>query len=247
MATKRQAVSAITFVDLETTGLDFRRHEILEIGVIRADAKTLEVVAQCDVRVSPERLDLASPEALAIAGFSLAEWEEASTLEVALARVAPLFEGALVAGHNVGFDWAFLEEAFRNEELPLPEVDYHRLPTPPASPWPLVATGELRSLSLDSVAGYLAARARVPTALWLMRAARWRSHGGSRTACAKTSPVGRLRRASTSAIRSATGPPRTSGAFSASAARSSPRASCPSHRTSTCRSWLTRPRSASAR
>ena len=28
VATKRQAVSAITFVDLETTGLDFRRHEI---------------------------------------------------------------------------------------------------------------------------------------------------------------------------------------------------------------------------
>ena len=152
--TKRAPASAITFVDLETTGLDFRRHEILEIGVIRADAKTLEVVAQCDVRVSPERLGDASPEALAIAGFSLEEWAEASTLEVALARVAPLFEGALVAGHNVGFDWAFLEEAFRQEELPLPEVDYHRLDTASLA-WPLVATGELRSLSLDSVAAYL--------------------------------------------------------------------------------------------
>jgi DNA polymerase-3 subunit epsilon len=152
--TKRQAMSAITFVDIETTGLDFRRHEILEIGVIRVDAKTLEVIAQCDVRVSPERLDLASPEALAVSGFSLAAWAEASTLEVALARVAPLFEGALVAGHNVGFDWAFLEEAFRREALPLPDVAYHRLDTVSLA-WPLVATGELRSLSLDSVAAYL--------------------------------------------------------------------------------------------
>ena len=193
VATKRQAVSAITFVDLETTGLDFRRHEILEIGVIRADARTLEVVAQCDVRVSPERLDLASPEALAIAGFSLAEWEEASTLEVALARVAPLFEGALVAGHNVGFDWAFLEEAFRREELPLPEVDYHRLDTASLA-WPLVATGELTSLSLNSVAALFGLERPSPhralaDARCSLEVARRISHR-----MRQASPVGRLKR-----------------------------------------------------
>lgn len=153
-ASRSARPSTIAFVDLETTGLDYRCHEILEIGVIRADARTLEIIAQCDVRVCPERLANASTEALAIAGYSFEDWAEASTLEVALAKVAPLFEGALVAGHNVGFDWTFLEEAFRREELPLPEVDHHRLDTASLA-WPLLATRELSSLSLNAVAAYL--------------------------------------------------------------------------------------------
>jgi len=191
--TKRQPVSAIVFVDLETTGLDFRRHEILEIGVIRVDAKTLEMVAQCDVRVRPEHLEHASPEALAIAGYSDEGWDEASTLEVALARVAPLFEGALVAGHNVAFDWAFLEEAFHREELPLPEVDYHRLDTASLA-WPLVATGELSSLSLDSVAAYLGLER--PSPHRAMADARCSLEVARRLAhrMRQATPVGRLKR-----------------------------------------------------
>ncbi|MDP1916609.1 MAG: 3'-5' exonuclease [Myxococcales bacterium] len=191
--TKRVPASAITFVDLETTGLEFRKHEILEIGVIRADARTLEIVAQCEVRVCPERLENASPEALAIAGYSLADWVEASTLEVALCRVAPLFEGALVAGHNVGFDWAFLEEAFRREELPLPEVDYHRLDTASLA-WPLVASGELTSLSLNSVAAHFGLERPSPhralaDARCSLEVARRLSHR-----MRQASPVGRLKR-----------------------------------------------------
>ncbi|MDP1826633.1 MAG: 3'-5' exonuclease [Archangium sp.] len=151
---KRAPLSAIAFVDLETSGLDFRRHEILEIAVIRVDATTLEVISGCEVRVIPELLEEAEQEALAVSGFSLAEWAEASRLPVALTRVAPLLEGALIAGHNVSFDWAFLEAGFRHARLPRPDVDYHRLDTASLA-WPLVATGELRSLSLDSVAAYL--------------------------------------------------------------------------------------------
>jgi DNA polymerase-3 subunit epsilon len=185
--------STIAFVDLETTGLDFRRHEILEIGVIRADARTLEIIAQCDVRVCPERLENASTEALAIAGYSFEDWAEASTLEVALARIAPLFDGALVAGHNVGFDWAFLEEAFRREELPLPEVDHHRLDTASLA-WPLVATGELSSLSLNAVAAYLGLERPTPhralaDARCSLEVARRLAHR-----MRKATPVGRLRR-----------------------------------------------------
>ncbi len=151
---KRAPVSAIAFVDLETSGLDARRHEILELAVIRVDAKTLEVVSECEVRVKPERLEEAETEALAVSGFRLTDWADAVPLSAALARISPLLEGALVAGHNVGFDWAFLEVAFRQARLPRPDVDYHRLDTASLA-WPLVATGELHSLSLDSVADFL--------------------------------------------------------------------------------------------
>ncbi|MBC7174050.1 MAG: hypothetical protein H5U40_16530, partial [Polyangiaceae bacterium] len=64
---------------------------------------------------------------------------------------APLLDGALIAGHNVGFDWDFLEAGFRRAGLVLPSVDYHRLDTASLA-WPLVVTGELQSMSLDAVA-----------------------------------------------------------------------------------------------
>ena len=70
------------------------------------------------------------------------------------ARGDALLEGALVAGHNVGFDWAFLEAGFERAGLTLPRVDYHRLDTASLA-WPLVVSGELPSMSLDPVAKLL--------------------------------------------------------------------------------------------
>ena len=80
--------------------------------------------------------------------------QHALPLREALLEVAPLLEGALVAGHNVGFDWAFLEAGSRRAGLALPNVDYHRLDTASLA-WPLVVTGELPSMSLDPLARLL--------------------------------------------------------------------------------------------
>jgi len=146
-------LNALAFVDLETTGLDPSRHDIVEVAVLRVDARTLEVLAEHHTLVAPERLEDAQPEALAICGFSKAAWTSAVSLREALLAVAPLLEGALVAGHNVGFDWAFIEAGYRRAGLALPRVDYHRLDTASLA-WPLVASGELPSLSLDSVATF---------------------------------------------------------------------------------------------
>jgi DNA polymerase-3 subunit epsilon len=146
-----QPQKAIAFVDLETTGLDPSRHDIVEVAAIRVDARSLEVLAEHDTLVAPQRLDDAQLEALAVCGFSKAAWTNAVPLRDALLAIAPLVEGALVAGHNVGFDWAFLEAGFRRAGLTLPQVDYHRLDTASLA-WPLVASGELPSLSLDGLA-----------------------------------------------------------------------------------------------
>ena len=147
-------LKALAFVDLETTGLDPSRHDIVEVAVLRVDARTLEVLAEYQTLVAPERLDDAQPEALAICGFSKAAWTNAVSLREALLAVAPLLEGALVAGHNVGFDWAFLEAGFRRAGFALPNVDYHRLDTASLA-WPLVVTGELPSMSLEPLAKLL--------------------------------------------------------------------------------------------
>lgn len=151
---RRAPRTTVAFVDLETTGLDPSRHDIIEIGIVHVDARTLEVLDEYEALVAPERLGEAQLDALAINGFTTAAWEHALPLREALLEVAPLLEGALVAGHNVGFDWAFLEAGFRRAGLALPNVDYHRLDTASLA-WPLVVTGELPSMSLDPLASLL--------------------------------------------------------------------------------------------
>jgi len=151
----------IAFVDIETTGLNPARHEILEVAVLRVDARTMKPVAETTVLVSPERLHDAQPEALHVCGFSPALWASAVPLVDALAEIAPLLEGAIIAGHNVAFDWSFLVAGFRRVGLPLPDVDYHRLDTASLA-WPLYGDGELTSLSLDAIARYLDVDRRWP-------------------------------------------------------------------------------------
>lgn len=148
------SIRVLAFVDVETTGLDPARHEILEVAVVRVDASSLEVLSEYTTLVAPTRLEDADPQALAICGFTRAGWSRAIPAAEALANVARHLDGALVAGHNVGFDWSFLEAGFRRAGLALPRVDYHRLDTASLA-WPLHVAGHIPSVSLDEVAAFL--------------------------------------------------------------------------------------------
>ena len=150
-ATPPAPFQTIAFVDIESTGLDPERHEILEVGIVRVDPRTLEVVDEFSTLARPEHLETADPTALSIAGFTAAAWEKAPPLAEALAHAMPFLEGTIVAGHNVGFDWSFITTGLRAARLPLPRVDYHRLDTASVG-WPLYANGEVESLSLNSFA-----------------------------------------------------------------------------------------------
>jgi DNA polymerase-3 subunit epsilon len=151
----------IAFVDVETTGLDPGQHEIIELGIVRADARTLDVVDEYSALVRPERLETATPEALAVSGFTEAGWTHAVSLRKGLLEASPLLRGAILAGHNVGFDWSFLEAGLRREGLPIPTIDRHRVDTASLG-WPLLATGEIESLSLDALASSFGLERRAP-------------------------------------------------------------------------------------
>jgi len=144
----------VAFVDVETTGLDPARHELLEVAVVRVDVETMTVLSEYSALVAPERLADADLKALGVCGFTKAGWKDALPLREVLVAVAPLLEGTTLGGHNVGFDWAFLEAGFRRVGLPVPHVDYHRLDTASLA-WPLFMAGDIPSVSLDEVAAYV--------------------------------------------------------------------------------------------
>jgi len=140
----------IAFIDLETTGLDRERHEILEVAVIRVDAKELHPLDEVECRVRPARIAEADPTALELAGYSPQGWADAASLAEAMVGIAPLLEGTILAGHNVSFDRGFLESAWRTVGGRPEGMDYHLLDTATLA-WPLWSAGAIDRLSLDEV------------------------------------------------------------------------------------------------
>jgi len=117
----------LVFIDLEMTGLDPERHEIIEIACLIVDPETLEVSKEYHCRVMPEHLETADPKALEMAGFDQEVWEkEAKPIRGVLEELNELAPGGIFAGWNVSSDMSFLESAVRKEGILL-EYDYHRL------------------------------------------------------------------------------------------------------------------------
>ncbi len=112
---------SLAFIDLETTGLDPEKHEIIEIGcliarqVAQPDGKQgakVEVIEDFEIKVKPIHLETSEPEALRINGYNDADWLFAVDLKKALEMLAEKTKDCIMVGLNVAFDWSFLEKAF---------------------------------------------------------------------------------------------------------------------------------------
>ena len=109
----------LAFIDLETTGLDPDRHEIIEVGgiIVRQSVgpngeRLFEVIEEFEYKVKPEHLETAEPEALRINGYNDLEWLFAAELKAVMQIIADKTMDCVMVGQNVFFDWSFLKEAF---------------------------------------------------------------------------------------------------------------------------------------
>lgn len=125
----------LAFIDLETTGLDPEKHEILEIGCLIARQKErsgkgplVEKIEEFEIKVKPEHINTADPEALRICGYIEAEWIFAVNLTQAIKKLVEKTKGAIMVGHNVAFDWVFLEKAFKKTGIDS-QMHYHKIDT----------------------------------------------------------------------------------------------------------------------
>ncbi|MEK7462857.1 MAG: 3'-5' exonuclease [Patescibacteria group bacterium] len=116
----------IAITDVETTGLDPKVHEIVEIGLVIIDQTTLEIINKLNIKVKPEHIETASEYALKLNGYNVADWEKAISLPEAMALYAEKTKEAMFCAHNVTFDWSFIDAAFKKTGVKN-EMDYHRL------------------------------------------------------------------------------------------------------------------------
>lgn len=115
------------FIDIELTGLNLVKHEIIEIGCVLTTSE-LEVIEEFELKIKPERLEDADSVSLKISHYDEKEWEGAYSLEEAMKIFAKKAKDSIMVGHNVAFDAGFLESAFSKTGI-ANTLHYHKLDT----------------------------------------------------------------------------------------------------------------------
>lgn len=143
----------LLFTDFETSGIDRVEHEIVEMGLVRADQRTLRILDTWETKVRPEHIETASAKALEINGYDEAAWRDAPALAEAIGAYAQYAVGGVLAAHNITFEWRFLDEAFRKTGV-RDTLDYHRVCLFSIA-WEKLRDSGLTEFNLDKVAKHL--------------------------------------------------------------------------------------------
>ncbi len=117
----------LAFIDIELTGLDLIKHEIIEIGCI-ITKPNFEVVEEFEIKIKPERIEDADPTSLKINHYDEEKWKGAYSLKEALEFFSEKVCDCIMIGHNVAFDSGFLEYAFSKTGIKN-TMHYHKLDT----------------------------------------------------------------------------------------------------------------------
>ncbi|MFA5830379.1 MAG: 3'-5' exonuclease [Candidatus Paceibacterota bacterium] len=125
----------LAFIDVETTGLDSEKHELIEIGCVLAmqtaqegKGPKIEFMEEFEYKILPEHLETADPESLMINGYTPERWADAISLKEAMEKFAEKVRGASFVAHNVSFDLAFVEGAFKKSGVKN-TMHYYKLDT----------------------------------------------------------------------------------------------------------------------
>ncbi|TSC87797.1 MAG: exonuclease RNase T and DNA polymerase III [Microgenomates group bacterium Gr01-1014_16] len=108
----------ILFIDLEMSGLDISRHEILEIAALLVSQPNFEVTNSYYAKIRPEHINTADPKALKKNSYDLKTWSDAIPLRQALLDLSRMAPDCLLAGWAVQNEWDFLNAALARENLP---------------------------------------------------------------------------------------------------------------------------------
>lgn len=144
----------LIFLDLETTGLEVQKQEILEIGALKVEQKKpFRVLGEINLKVKPKNIQKADKEALKIVGYSQEAWKDGVSLREALQVLDKFSQDGVLVGYNVNFDWAMLDKAYFSQGRQDPFY-YHRLDVMPMAYLKLSGKRKLKRFSLGEICQY---------------------------------------------------------------------------------------------
>lgn len=112
----------LAFVDIETTGFEPERHEIIELGLVLVrqlgdKGQEFEVIEELEFKIKPERIQDADPQSLKVNGYDPSAWIFANTLTEAMKVFAEKTKDAIFVAHNLTFDYSFIDKAFKTTAI----------------------------------------------------------------------------------------------------------------------------------
>lgn len=148
----------LAFIDVETTGLLLDKHEIIEIGCVlvsqdNSSNTKFKKLEEFEIKVKPENIKSADPVALKINGYNEKGWKDGVKLKEAMEILSQKTDGAMMVGHNVSFDWAFLEKAFQKTGV-RNNMHHRKLDTISIAFAKLYDIDNIDKLSLKSLCGH---------------------------------------------------------------------------------------------
>ena len=103
---------AVTFFDVETTGLDPKKSAILQISIITDWEDGKQDVWSTKIKPRPVELKFADSEALKVCNYNEKDWSDAPSFEDVAETIAKKIAWGPIVGHNIQFDISHIKASF---------------------------------------------------------------------------------------------------------------------------------------
>lgn len=151
----------LAFIDTESTGLEPDKHELIEIGLVLVEQSLspdkkiiLKVLEEFEVKIKPLHIELSDPVSLGVNHYREENWVSGVDLRSAMQTFADKTVDAIMVGHNVAHDFAFLKHAFFTTGVEN-KMHYHKLDTISIAFAKLYGHTEVEKFSLRALCEYL--------------------------------------------------------------------------------------------
>lgn len=150
----------LSFIDVETGGLDEYSHALLEVAIVQID-KDLDLLSSFEIQI--KALPRRSIEAEALGLHPELDGKTGADPFEAYEIVRAKLDGTMAAGWNVDFDLRFLDQACRDTSgEAIRWADHHKLDVA-ALVIPAWLDGQIESCSLGKVAAAYGCKVWTPT------------------------------------------------------------------------------------
>lgn len=143
----------LAFCDVETTGLDSKINEIIEIAVVIYNPKEDKIIKEWAKKAAPRNIKTANKIALDMNGYNEDPKSYVGNIKDVIIEFNKIVEDCVIIGQNIQFDIGFIDKYYKEFSLGC-EIHRHRKLEISSMSWPILRKTDLKSYSLATQCEY---------------------------------------------------------------------------------------------